>query len=111
MRPVRPEHTLVDFLAGEVEQSPCGTGWVGAGRAWTLRLTASVEGSPRPADGRDVLATRAVKHLGTDGVRRSRTAIRKDCACSKNLRLEKRMWWQESFAEGMVFTKAQPAAD
>jgi hypothetical protein len=50
-------------------------------------------------------------HIGTDGVRRSRTAIRQDCACSKNPRLEKRMWWQESFAEGMVFTNAQPAAD
>jgi hypothetical protein len=61
--------------------------YLGAGPAWTLRLTASAEGSHRPAHGRDVLATRVRKGLGTDGVpcrgRKSRTAIQKCCACSR----------------------------
>jgi hypothetical protein len=49
------------------------------GPAWTLRMTASAEGSSQPTDCRDVVATRVGKDLGTDGVRRSRTAILKAC--------------------------------
>jgi hypothetical protein len=78
------------------------------GPVWTLRLTASAEGSPQPTDCRDVVATGVGKDLGTDGVRRSRTAILKACECSRKPAFRDQDAVQESLTEGKVFTKAQP---
>jgi hypothetical protein len=106
----RPPETSVCARVGNVVPATMWSSWVGAGPVeWSMDpgLTASVEGSPRPADG--VFWPRGSGSISAHGGVYGNLGWcpGKSCARSRSPRSEIRARGEDSFAEGKVFTKVK----